>query len=121
MFIFRERDGERERERGRESEHEQGRGRERGRDRESQAGSTPSAQSPTQGSNSRYCEIMTLQCLFFFNFFNVLFVFETDRDSMNGGGAEREETQNRKQAPVSELSAQSPARGSNSQSCEVMT
>ena len=32
---------------------------------------------------------------------------------MNGGGAERE-TQNRKQAPGSEPSAQSPMRGSNS-------
>ena len=35
---------------------------------------------------------------------------------MSGGGAERErETQNLKQAPGSELSAQSPTWGSNSQ------
>ena len=37
---------------------------------------------------------------------------------MSGGGAERErerETQNPKQAPGSELSAQSPTRGSNPQ------
>ena len=34
---------------------------------------------------------------------------------MSRGGAERGETQNPKQAPGSELSAQSPTRGSNSQ------
>ena len=39
---------------------------------------------------------------------------------MSGGGAEREETQNLKQAPGSELSAQSRMRGSNSD-CEIMT
>ena len=52
-----------------------------------------------------------------------MFIYFWVRQSQNasGLGAEREETQNRKQAPVSELSAQSPARGSTSQSCEVMT
>ena len=40
---------------------------------------------------------------------------ERERDSMSGGGAERErETQNLKQVPGSELSAQRPRRGLNS-------
>ena len=46
------------------------------------------------------------------------FIFERERQSMSGGGTERERdmhTQNPKQAPGSELSAQSPTRGSNSQ------
>ena len=51
-------------------------------------------------------------------FFSCLFLRQ--RQSMSGGGAERErETQNRKEAPVSELSAQSPMRDSNSQT-EIM-
>ena len=46
-------------------------------------------------------------------FFNVY--FEKERQSMSRGGAERErETQNTKQAPGSELSAQSPMWGLNS-------
>ena len=41
---------------------------------------------------------------------------ERERESMSRGGAERErETQNPRQAPGSELSAQSLTRGSNSQ------
>ena len=53
--------------------------------------------------------------LFFFNFFNVyLFLRETDRAQAGEGQRERE-TQNPKQAPGSELSAQSPTRGSNPQ------
>ena len=41
---------------------------------------------------------------------------------MSRGGAERErETQNRKEAPGSELSAQTPTRGSNAQTVEIMT
>ena len=55
---------------------------------------------------------------FFLNFFfNVyLFIWDRERQSMNGGGAERErETQSRKQAPGFEPSAQSLTRGSNSQ------
>ena len=55
---------------------------------------------------------------FFFKFFFSAFLFyfwDSERQSMNGGGAERErETQNRKQAPGSEPSAQSLTRGSNS-------
>ena len=47
-----------------------------------------------------------------------MFIFEreTDRQSVSSGGAERErETQNLKQALSSELSAQSPTWGLNSQ------
>ena len=47
--------------------------------------------------------------LYFFKFFkNVLFIFE--RQSVSGGGAERE---NQKQAAGFELSAQNPAWGSD--------
>ena len=45
-----------------------------------------------------------------------MFILETERDrqSMSEGGAEREgETQNQKQAPGSELSAQSQTQGSD--------
>ena len=51
--------------------------------------------------------------LFFFYFFFSTFIYFWDRErqSMNGGGAERE---GGKQAPGSEPSAQSPTRGSNS-------
>ena len=50
-------------------------------------------------------------------FLNVYFGRERKRQSTSRGGAERErgKTQNRKQAPGSELSAQSPMQGSNSQ------
>ena len=53
---------------------------------------------------------------FFFNFFfNVYLIFETERDRAWMGQGQRErETQNPKQAPGSERSAQSPTRGSNS-------
>ena len=49
-----------------------------------------------------------------------MFIFKRERkrerQNESGGGVERErETQNPKQAPVSEPSAQSPMRGSNSQ------
>ena len=50
---------------------------------------------------------------FFFFFFNVLFIFETETEHELGRVSERE-TQNLKRAPGSELSAQSPTRGSNS-------
>ena len=44
-----------------------------------------------------------------------LFIFETERDRAQMGEGQRErETQNLKQAPGSELSAQSPTRGLNS-------
>ena len=52
---------------------------------------------------------------FFLIFFSTFFIYFWDRErqSMNGGGAERErETQNRKQAPGSEPSAQRLTRGS---------
>ena len=51
-------------------------------------------------------------------FFFLMFIFEREgggRQSVSGGGAERErKTHNLKQAPASELSAQSPTWGSNS-------
>ena len=51
---------------------------------------------------------------FIFNFFNV-YLFLRQRESAWAGEGQRErETQNPKQAPGSELSAQSPTRGSNS-------
>ena len=49
-------------------------------------------------------------------FLMFLFIFETERDRARLGEGQRErETQNRKQAPGSERSAQSPMRGSNTQ------
>ena len=49
------------------------------------------------------------------NIFLNVYLFLRDRESTSGGGAERErEIQNLKQAPGSELSAQSPMQGSNS-------
>ena len=58
-----------------------------------------------------------LFCIFFFNFFSTfLFSFGTERDrAWTGEGQRERETQNRKQAPGSEPSAQSLTRGSNSQ------
>ena len=49
-------------------------------------------------------------------FFKHLFYYwETERDRARAGEGQREEeTQNRKQAPGSELSAKSPMQGSNS-------
>ena len=45
-----------------------------------------------------------------------MFLREIERQNVSRKGAERErETQNPKQVPSSELSAQSPMRGSNSQ------
>ena len=46
--------------------------------------------------------------------FCVYFIFEKEREQAGEGKRERE-SQNLKQAPGSELSAQSPTRGSNSQ------
>ena len=54
--------------------------------------------------------------IFFQFFFQRLFIFGTERDrAWTGEGQRERETQNRKQAPGSEPSAQSPTRGSNSQ------
>ena len=48
-------------------------------------------------------------------FLTFIYFWDRERQSMNRGGAEREkETQNQKQAPGSEPSAQSPTQGSNS-------
>ena len=48
-----------------------------------------------------------------------MFIFERERErerpGMNGGGSKERETQNLKQALGSELSAQSPMQGLNSQ------
>ena len=45
-----------------------------------------------------------------------MFIFERERESVSGGKGQRDgETQNPKQAPGSELSAQSLTWGSNSQ------
>ena len=52
---------------------------------------------------------MALKCFLMF-----IFIFETQTEYEQGRGRERErETQNPKQAPGSELSAQSPTGGSN--------
>ena len=57
---------------------------------------------------------------FLINFFNV-YLFLRERDRARAGEGQRErETQNLKQVPGSELSAQSPTWGSNS-NCEIMT
>ena len=57
---------------------------------------------------------MTLELALSFFIFNVyLYLRERERERMSRGGAEREETQSPKQAPGSELSAQSPTQGSN--------
>ena len=48
-------------------------------------------------------------------FYIYLLLRDRERQSMSMGGAEREETQNLKPAPSSELSAQSPTQGLNLQ------
>ena len=50
----------------------------------------------------------------FFFFLMFIYFWDRERQSMNGGGSEREGDKNPKQAPGSELSAQSPTQGSNS-------
>ena len=57
--------------------------------------------------------VLVATCFFFF--FNCLFIFERQRDRARAGEGQRKETQNLKQAPVSELSAQSLIRDSDSQ------
>ena len=47
-------------------------------------------------------------------FFNVYSFFDRERQSASGEGQRERETQNPRQAPGSELSAQSPTWGSNS-------
>ena len=53
------------------------------------------------------------KCLFFLIFYR-LFIFERETEHEQGEGQREKETQNPKQAPGPELSAQSPTRGSNS-------
>ena len=63
-----------------------------------------------------------LMFIYFKKFLMFIYFWGRERQSMNGGGSEREgDTQNRKQAPGSELSARSPTRGSNSTDRETMT
>ena len=58
----------------------------------------------------------------FLFFFLCLFITERQRDTEHEQGKGREmETQNLKQAPGSELSAQSRMRGSNSGMVKIMT
>ena len=58
---------------------------------------------------------ITIHCRNVFSLFKFFLIFIFERQSMSGGGAEREtHTQNPKQAPGSELSAQSPMQGLNS-------
>ena len=52
-------------------------------------------------------------CIYIYIFFSCLFIFERDR-AWTGEGQRERETQNRKQAPGSQPSAQSLTRGSNS-------
>ena len=52
---------------------------------------------------------------FFLIFFNVYSCFERQGHSVSGGGAETEGDTESEAGPGSELTAQSPLRGSNSQ------
>ena len=72
-------------------------------------------QSLTQSHNFPISVIKSRLYFYFFNlFFNVyLFLGQRETEHERGRGRERE-TQNWKQAPGSEPSAQSPTRGSNS-------
>ena len=64
--------------------------------------------------SAHFQKILAYRCFFKF-FFNVyLFLRERERQTASRGGAERE-TKNPKQGPDSELSAQSPTQGLNSQ------
>ena len=58
-----------------------------------------------------------MMCFFFFFLFKCLFIFKRvkERQSISGRGQREREPQNQKQAPGSELSAQSPTRDSNPQ------
>ena len=60
-------------------------------------------------------KMISSQNFILFYFFQRLFIFGTERDrAWTGEGQRERETQNRKQAPCSEASAQSLTRGSNS-------
>ena len=107
----------------RETEHERGRGRERGRHRIGNRLQALSHQprarrgARTHGPRDRDlaevgrltdCVTQAPQCLFIFERER-----ERERASMGKEGQRERETQNLKQAPGSELSAQSPKQGSN--------
>ena len=70
-------------------------------------------------------EVLIVVFFFFFFFkyffFQHLFIFGTEKDrAWTGEGQRERETQNRKQAPGSEPSAQSPTRGSNSRTSRTV-
>ena len=67
--------------------------------------------------------VQDLEFLTYDFFFKCLFIFERERQSVSGGGAERERgTQNLKQAPGSRLQADSTEAdvGLKLMSCEIM-
>ena len=123
----------------RQRAHERGRVRERGRQNLKQApDSELSAQSPTRGWNSQtarswpepksvaqptepprhpMCTLnLTKMFLFLYSFLKCLFLRERERETEHEWGRGRDrQRQNLKQAPDSELSAQSLTQGSNSQ------
>ena len=66
--------------------------------------------------NVHYPVLSDMALFFFITFIHFLRERQRQRQSVSRGGAERErESQNLEQAPDSELSAQSPMWGSNSQ------
>ena len=73
------------------------------------------------GASDQSCLLLSV-VVFIFNFFNV-FIYLRERDRTRVGEGQRErETQNPKQAPASELSAQSPTRhGAQLTNHEIMT
>ena len=75
-----------------------------------------SPQNPCYRITGTRIALPNLVLFFFLIFFSTFyFIFETERDRARTGEGQRErETQNRKQAPGSEPSAQSPSRGLNS-------
>ena len=101
--------------RQRETEHERGRGRERGRHTELETGSSLwtislcvyPPESPFISVYLILCvwahvmQMLSSRVFFFFNFFlTFIYFWDRERQSMNGGGPEREgDTQNLKQAP----------------------
>ena len=61
-----------------------------------------------------------LNSIFFLMFLMFMFERETETERERGRGQKERETQNRKQVPGTELSAQSPTRGWNPRTVEIM-
>ena len=59
----------------------------------------------------KFVVALILEPLHFLSFFFLMFIFERERESTSGEGAER--VTHPRQAPGSELSAQNPIQGSN--------